>query len=284
MDRAQLYAVLDDFLAALRARDPLRVSWAPGARHSENNVMLQPGDGVWATIDSLGSYDLRFADPVTGQVGWFGSVTEPQEESACCLRIGVDPAGAIAEVEMVIVRDSEYGMALPGKRFWTKPLLESNPAAPVSRAEMIALADGYFSTLQLNDGTIRTKFTPDCNRVENGVQTTNNPELKLFHWAAMGCEEQFALGIYRYDDRLRGRRFPLVDEERGLVFAFGFIDHSGRLGRYQLANGDWNESPIRRPHSFYLGELFKIDHGMIEAIEADFISVPYHMPSPWDPA
>ena len=74
MDRAQLYAVLDDFLAALRARDPLRVSWAPGARHSENNVMLQPGDGVWATIDSLGSYDLRFADPVTGQVGWFGSV------------------------------------------------------------------------------------------------------------------------------------------------------------------------------------------------------------------
>lgn len=282
MDRAQLYAILDDFLAALGARDPLRVSWAPGARHSENNVMLQPGDGVWATIDRLGSYDLRFADPLTGQVGWFGSVIEPQEESACCLRIGVDATGAIAEVEMVIVRDSEYGMALPGKRFWTKPRLETNAVAPVSRDEMLKLADGYFSTLQLNDGTIRTKFTPDCNRVENGVQTTNNPELQLFHWAAMGCEEQFALGIYRYDDRLRGRRFPLVDEERGLVFAFGFIDHSGRLGRYQLANGEWNESPIRRPHSFYLGELFKIDHGMIEAIEADFISVPYHMPSPWD--
>ena len=116
------------------------------------------------------------------------------------------------------------------------------------------------------------------------MQTTNNPELKLFHWASMGCEEQFKLGIYRYDDRLRGRRFPLIDEERGLIFAFGFIDHSGRLGRYQLANGNWNESPIRRPHSFYLGELFKIDHGMIEQIEANFISVPYHMPSPWDAA
>ena len=282
MDRAQLYAVLDDFLAALRARDPLRLSWAAGARHSENNVMLEPGDGIWATISGLGSYDLRFADPVTGQVGWFGSVIEPAEESAICLRLGIDAAGAIAECEMVIVRDSEYGMALPGKRFWTKPRLETNAVAPVSRDEMLALADGYFSTLQLNDGTIRTRFTPDCNRVENGVQTTNNPELKLFHWASMGCEEQFALGIYRYDDRLRGRRFPLVDEERGLVFAFGFIDHSGRLGRYQLANGEWNESPIRRPHSFYLGELFKIDHGMIEAIEADFISVPYHMPSPWD--
>ncbi len=42
---------------------------------------------------------------------------------------------------------------------------------------MIALADGYFSTLQLNDGTIRTRFAPDCNRVEKiGVQTTNNPD------------------------------------------------------------------------------------------------------------
>jgi len=41
------------------------------------------------------------------------------------------------------------------------------------------------------------------------------------------------------------------------------------------------KSHIRRPHSFYLGELFKIDHGMIRQIEANFITVPYHMPSPW---
>ena len=39
-----------------------QVNWVAGARHSENNVMLVPGDGVWATIDTLGSYDLRFAD------------------------------------------------------------------------------------------------------------------------------------------------------------------------------------------------------------------------------
>ncbi|MFM5953440.1 MAG: hypothetical protein ACKOPE_03960 [Novosphingobium sp.] len=282
MDRAALYRLLDGYLAALAARDPGQLAWAESVRHSENNVMLEPGDGVWATITGIGDYHLRFADPVTRQVGCFGTIIEPMEESAYCLRIGADAEGRIAEVEMVIVRDSEYGMALPGKRFWTKPRLETNAAAPVSREELLRLADGYFSTLQLNDGTIRTKFAPDCNRVENGVQSTNNPELQLFHWAAMGCEEQFALGIYRYDDRLRGRRFPLVDEERGLVFAFGFIDHSGRLGRYQLADGSWNESPIRRPHSFYLGELFKIDRGMIEQIEADFISVPYHMPSPWD--
>jgi len=185
---------------------------------------------------------------------------------------------------MVIVRDSEYGMALPGKAFWTKPILETDVTAPSPREELQRLADGYFETLELNDGEIHTSFAPDCNRVENGVQTTNNPNFDFIPSAALGCEEQFRLGIYRYDDRLRARRFPLIDEQRGLVFAFGFIDHSGRLGQYKWTDGSDRVSPIRRPHSFYLGELFKIDGGMIQQIEANFISVPYRMPSPWDAA
>lgn len=284
MDRAALYALLDEFLAALGAGKAARLNWDPAVRHSENNVMMEPGDGVWATIQRLGDYQLRFADPATGHVGYFGTVIEPTEESAFCMRLRANADGAISEVEMVIVRDSEYGMALPGKRFWTKPILETDPVAPVAREELQRLADGYFETLELNDGGIHTRFAPGCNRVENGVQTTNNPNFDFIPSAALGCEEQFRLGIYRYDDRLRGRRYPLIDEERGLVLAFGFIDHSGRLGEYQWTDGSHRVSPIRRPHSFYLGELFKIDHGMIEQIEADFISVPYNMPSPWDVA
>ena len=41
-------------------------------------------------------------------------------------------------------------------------------------------------------------------------------------------------------------------------------------------------SPVRRPHSFYMLELFKIEDGMLRQIEANFITVPYYMPSPWD--
>jgi len=148
---------------------------------------------------------------------------------------------------------------------------------------MVRLSNGYFDTLQLNDGTIHTRFHPDCQRVENGVQTTCNPEFaKIVPVSALGCEAQFRMGNYRYDDALRARRFPLVDEERGLVLAFGFIDHSGRLDTYQLTDGRTVKSPVRRPHSFYISELFKIDHGMICQIEANFITVPYRMPSPWD--
>ncbi|MBN8499775.1 MAG: hypothetical protein J0M19_01325, partial [Sphingomonadales bacterium] len=92
MNRADLYGILDQFLASLQARDAARLPWATDPRHSENNVMLAPGDGVWGTIIRLGDYDLRFADPVSGQVGWFGTVIEPTEESAFCLRLGVTAA------------------------------------------------------------------------------------------------------------------------------------------------------------------------------------------------
>lgn len=42
------------------------------------------------------------------------------------------------------------------------------------------------------------------------------------------------------------------------------------------------KSPVRRPHSIYLRELFKIDDSMIMQIEANFITVPNNMPNPTD--
>ena len=282
-NRAQLYAVLDNYLAALKARDPLRVKWAPMVRNTENNVALMVGDGLWGTITGLGPYDLRFADPVTGQVALFTTVTETRETSAMTLRLRVVD-GMVTEAETLVVRQSDSGIRFEGQKFEDKPVMnELLPAVQrLPRARMVALANGYFDTLQLNDGTLFTKFHPDCNRVENGVQTTHNPNFAVVPVAKFGCEEQFRMGNYRYDDRLRDRRFPLVDEERGVVLAAGFIDHSGRLATYQLTDGTTVKSPINRPHSFYLFEAFKLKDGGIQQIEANFITVPYAMPSPWD--
>jgi hypothetical protein len=181
------------------------------------------------------------------------------------------------------VRAADSGLKFPDPSFERKAELEETLEAHerTPRERMISLADGYFDTLQHNDGAIFTRIHPDCERVENGVRTTRNPALRLTRVASLGCEEQLRLGYYRYDDRLRGRRYELIDEERGLVLAAAFIDHRGRLGRYTLTDGAEAESPVRRPHSFYVLELFKIKGGAIERIEANFITVPYHMPSPW---
>ncbi|HZV57518.1 MAG TPA: hypothetical protein VFF89_07580, partial [Sphingobium sp.] len=236
MNREALYGALDRYLAALGRKDPGAVEWASDPFITENNVRLAPDDGLWGTIERVGDYRLVFADEKTRQVGYFGTVVEPLDESAFTLRLGFDEAGCIVECETIVVRQVDSSPRFENQRFYEKPILNAPAQAPVSRAEMIALADGYFETLQRNDGTIRTKFHPDCNRVENGVQSTNNPDF-FVPVAALGCEAQFRLGNYRYDDRLRGRRFPLVDEERGLVMAFGFIDHRGRLDDYDLTDG-----------------------------------------------
>ncbi len=281
--RAELYAALDSYLAALKAHDPSRVAWGEQVRNTENNVALMVGDGLWQTLTQLGSYDLRFADPQLGEVGYFGTVTETDETAAFTLRLKVVNQ-KVTEVETLVVRQLDSGIKFEGQKFENKPAMNEmlGGAERLPRARMISLADGYFDTLQLNDGTLFTKFHANCKRVENGVQTTNNASFAVVPVARLGCEQQFRMGNYRYDTRLRGRRYVLVDEERGLVMAAAFIDHGGFIHDYELTDGTKVRSPVHRPHSFYLVELFKLKEGSIEQIEANFITVPYAMPSPWD--
>jgi hypothetical protein len=280
--REGLYEAVDRFRDALAARDSTRVEWSDGLRYTENNVALEPGDGVWNTLTALGPYDLRFADASHGQAALFTSVEETDAVSPCAIRLAFRE-GVVEECEIVVARNKDEGFPFLGQKFDDKPamLAEVPEAERISRAEMIALANGYFETIERNNGMIRTRFHAHCNRVENGVQTTNNPDFPL-PIAKLGCEEQFALGWYRYDDELRGRRFPLVDIERGIVLAYGFIDHSGKLSEYELTDGTKVSSLVRRPHSYYLAEAFKIRDGAIEQVEAVFHTVPYRMPSPWD--
>jgi hypothetical protein len=281
--RAQLYAVLDNYLAALKSQNPAGVKWAKHVRNTENNVALMVGDGLWRTITELGTYDLRFADPQLGQVGFFGTVTETEETAAFTLRLKVVD-GQVAEAETLVVRQLDSGIKFEGQKFEDKPAMNEvlGAAGRLPRERMISLSNGYFDTLQLNDGALFTKFHANCKRVENGVQTTNNASFAVVPVARLGCEEQFRMGNYRYDTALRARRYELVDEERGLVMAAAFIDHGGYIHDYELTDGTKVRSPVHRPHSFYLFELFKLKEGSIEQIEANFITVPYGMPSPWD--
>jgi hypothetical protein len=283
-DRQCLYGALDGYLAALKARDTTRVRWAARVRNTENNVELRVGDGLWGTITGLDAYEMRFADPLTGQVAVFGVVDETGTRAPYSTRLKV-VNGTIAEVETIIVRPQDSG--IPFVTADIKPLAVWDevlpPARRVSREAMIAAANGYFDTLQLNDGTLHVGFTDDCNRRENGKQSTNLKDPDLDAIWRLGCADQFRLGAYRYDDRLRDRRFLAVDEERGIVLAGGFIDHEGRLGEIRLTDGSLRTTHFFRPHSFVLLEAFKVDGGKIRQVEAVFITVPYNMPSPWVP-
>ena len=285
LTREALYAHADAYLAALVARDPSRLPWADEVAFSENNVRLMIGDGLWNTVSGVrDSYDLKAADPVTGQVAWFGIVEEHGHPAVMGLRLGIT-GGAIAEVETIVCRSMEFGPfpVIDDDRRPRPLLLADVPEAQRRRRErLISIADSYFDTLQLNDGTLFAEFTDDCDRIENGLQTTNNPTMPDYPIAAMGCADQFRQGQYIYDDRLRDRRFPLVDEEKGLVLAGGFIDHCGKVVDVTWTDGvTKTKSVFHFPHSFVLLELFKIVDGKIAGVEAVFVTVPYNMPSAW---
>jgi hypothetical protein len=282
--RSILYDYAEAYLDALTARDPSRLKWADNAVVTENNVRLAVGDGTWNTIDGRRGYDLKMADPSAGQVAWFGVIEEHGHPAIMALRLRID-GDRIAEAEAIVTRKVENS-PFPSIETYIAPrplMLADVPSDQrSSRERMIALANGYFDTLQRNDGTIRTRFTDDCERIENGLQTTHNGDaFPNYPIAAFGCREQFELGQYRYDDRLRARRFPLVDEEKGLVLAGGFIDHCGKLVDFAWTDGTPVRSFYHFPHSYCLLEAFKIVDDAIAGVEAVFIDVPYHMPSPW---
>jgi hypothetical protein len=285
LSRAELYAHADAYLGALAARDPSRLGWADQVHFSENNVQLMVGDGAWNTVSAVrDSYDLKIADPSTGQVAWFGIVEEHGHPAIMGLRLGLQ-GRMIAEVETVVCRSMEFG-PFPCIDTYLAPrprmLADVPQAQRRPRERLIAIANGYFDTLQLNDGTLFTEFTDDCDRVENGLQTTNNSTMPDYPIAAMGCADQFRLGQYIYDDRLRDRRYPLVDEEKGVVLAGGFIDHCGKVVDVTWTDGETRtKSVFHFPHSFALMEMFKITEGKIAGVEAVFVTVPYNMPSAW---
>jgi len=280
--RACLYAQLDSYLAALKAHDPAKVRWAAAVRNTENNVELRPGDGLWGTLTALDTYEMRFADPATGHVVAFGVVEETTTRAPYATRLKI-VEGSVAEVETIVVRPQDAGIPFVTADIKPLPVWSEvlPPARRTPRQQMIDAANGYFDTLQRNSGKLFVQFTDNCERRENGKRSTNLTEPDLDPLWKLGCADQFRVGQYLYDDRLRDRRFLAVDEERGIVLAAGFIDHEGRIGDFKLTDGSTRTSIFRRPHSFVLLEAFKIKEGRIEQVEAVFMTVPYNMPSPW---
>ena len=278
-NRDCLIQAADDYMDALIAHDPSRIHWAKTVRYTENSVAMMIGDGVWGTATAKSTQPQHQADPTSGNVTWYGTIEEHGQPSYYAMRLKVED-GKTAEVEVFLRRKGmDEGPFGDPTKYAHDPAFSEvlAPAHRVARSKLIAVANGYFSTLQMNDGTVRTQFDPECARQENGMTTTDGS----FAGTAQGCEEQFRQGFFRYDKRVRERRFHVVDEERGVVVASGYIDHPADFETYQTKDGKTRHSPFKSPNTLQFMEMFKIRDGRIFRVEVIFESVPYFMTSPW---
>lgn len=279
-DRAFLNGLVDQYLAALVAHDPSRLPLARTVKFTENGQMLRLGDGMWGPASGLGTYKLYFADPQAGQVGFFGVVEENGHPQILALRLKVEE-GLISEIETLVARK------LPGAFCEPEGLVDQPifgqavaPSERRSRQVMVAIADSYFEGLELATAKL-TPFAPNCTRVENGMVTANNPQGNPMQKLTAG--EQFETGFSTFITEIRERRYPVVDEERGLVYSILFFDHAGKITTVELKGGTQIvlPPPYDTPFTWMIGELFKIVDGKIQRIEAVLVAVPYHMPSGW---
>lgn len=287
-DRTCLNGFVDQYMAAVAAHDPSKLETTPHVRYSENNVEMPLGEGLWQTSDGWGSYKVYIDDPQTGEVGFLGVENEDGHLSCFAARLKVVDR-KVSEIEIIAARPAgigpQNGSPLAGgpDNLHDKPLFSEDEPADhrVPRDKLIQIANGYFDTIQLNTGKIYTTFDPDCQRMENGSITANNPNATN-PVAKMGCQAQLETGLLKIVTRVRDRRY-LVDEQRQMVFGAAFFDHNGTVRQNKLVDGSVRAigAPFDRPFTFLLFELFKIKDGKIRQIEAVLDTVPYNMPSPW---
>jgi hypothetical protein len=292
-DRACLDDVVDRYLQALLTHDPTRAPLADTVRFTEDGQALKPGDGLWGTISGLGAYRHIIEDPHGDNVAFFGTVREGGDLTILALRLKVQHR-KISEIESFLTRNQRLTvLGIPRLEAMTKPeeiwFATVPPEKRATRQQLIETANQYFSGLQNNDGHGVYPFADDCNRIENGLQTTNNPQpqpgvaVGAFNIWALGCKAQFESGFFRMVTRIRDRRFLIVDPERGIVFSFVFFDHSGTVPAVTLTTGQTMPMTIKTPLTWELAEAFKIEDGKIRRVEAALTRAPYGMKPGWPP-
>jgi hypothetical protein len=280
-DRSCLESYANQYIAALIAHDPSRLPVSANLKYTENGQNLKLGDGMWGPASGIGTYKLYFADPEAGQVGFFGVVEENSHPAIVALRLKVE-GHAISEIEAIVARKAHDDWVKP-EGLVDKPIFREAlaPAERLPRKKMVAIADSYFEGLEQATDKL-TPFHPDCMRVENGNVTAGNPEgPSPIHKMTAG--KQFATGFSKFITGIRERRYPIVDVERGLVYAIVFFDHAGTVKTVTMTDGTTFDvpPPFDTPYTFLIGELFKIKDGKINRIEAVLLPVPYGMTSGW---
>ncbi len=283
-DEQCLLNLADETLSAIGDQDYRRLPWADPVLFTENNVSLMIGDSWWGSAGENTGEDgqkaFSLADTETGEVVWFGTIWDHDEPSFGAVRLKA-PDGRIEEIEVIAAR-TPWPMVFgePTEFSFSQSMLQPVPANQRrSRERLVDLANSYLATKQRNNGALLAEFASDCAMIENGVQITSadldvDPE-------EGDCTSVFEAGLFAPVDRIRDRRFPVVDTERGLVLAISVQDISAAETTLRTAGGQAATLERPFPMSRLVAELVKIEGDEVARAEGVATFLPYYMPTPW---
>ncbi len=266
LDRASLISVLDRYLDVRHGGGDASDLLAPNARSTENGLPIADA-GFWTRAKPT-AYRVTFADEAGGEVGCHATFTENDLVGIYGLRLKVDRSGRIIEAESLIARKGDSNAFAAHRLTAPDPIYDrvEPPATRLSRKQLVAAANSYFDAVEKSDAT-GAPIAERCDRVENGLRTTNNPAGGL----PFNCRE--GMKIFGYIERVRDRRYPLVDEARGLVWSLASLEVPKDSVLRLVVDGKQIERP-QAERSIFLSELFKIADGEIVAIDVVVRNMP----------
>ena len=291
-DEGCLKRVMDAYLQALSRHDSSSLPLAKGARYTENGAELELGkDGLWVTFNAYGTYRHDVFDPSTGGVATYVNLTENHEvpfPDLLAVRLKV-ARQKITEVETVVYRHAPSAMSLPPKDpSWMQIMERIEPAqSRLSREALKKGALGYMRSVAFHDASL-APYAESCIRLENGNVTAYGPndtppvpvgrqptdvagEAPRPNMLGIGCGKQLEYMEYSFITGYEDAHFPIIDEQRQLVFAtFDFMRRGNvESWTYQGHRFVMPES-MRMPNEILNTEIFKFVDGKISRVEAVF--------------
>jgi hypothetical protein len=307
-NRDCLYAFVDKYFDAMLSRCACNIAMAPGAKYTENELAVKPGEGMWKTFSGRGTYRVYLADPANGEVGYYGDITEDAGllPGVIALRMKVKDH-RIVELETITVREQKRpkgGLGLNTAGIMTPRMFdELNPKGFISpsavllepigdtetREQLVAATKGYFDAYAQGKGSAAS-FAAQCARRENGFAAVNNPDgpapdkaQPSFHVFSESCTAELDRGFFSGFAKVRDARPLVVDQKQGLVLDLAFFDNEGDVKSVAVAGMGNVAVPVeyRRPFTFMAPQLFKIEGGKIREIEGLSWAVPFGMRPAW---
>ena len=215
--RAGLAALVDAYLTALAAGDPRRVPFAATVKLTENAKPVPLGEGLWKTGGQL-TAQRSALDPQTCSTATEAILDQQGMPILIGLRLKLE-LSSVTEVETYTAKiATQPGAAakLPAGDWGTR-------TQPSSRQALSALAEAYFDNF--SDPTQTSAFATPCDQATNGTSPSS--------FAIAGAPPPPRVcgsiilpaipGLIELNARATQRRYPVIDEETGIVLALGIV-------------------------------------------------------------
>jgi len=267
-DRACLQAALDQYLNAVVQHNPGAAPLSVGFRQTENAMVRRPGTGLWQSAKALGKLQRRYFDTEAGQAGYFGTLDEESATAVVTVRLKIEDH-KISEAEWFLGRKGDPGIgtgagAQANAAFHDPDYLIAHPPGErvvpkserLSRADMIAITNSYFDGLTAHDPTLIVAH-PGCIRLENGFLTTQRPI------PSGGQSDCTSAGAMANIFAVTARRYPIVDEEAGVVLGLGLFERKPGVAMRRNLFSEWFVIEQGKIRAIYSAMLYPEQEAMV---------------------